>query len=270
MGCVRSSAWHWLFSSTHSTSAFSGGLRYRPTTSRSFSMKNGSVDSLKLSLRCGWRPSSLKYRWTLVAEIVVSAAIVRTLQCVEPSAGLVCNVLWINSATRSSSIVRGLPGRTSSYRPLMRCSRNRARHLPTVARVSCRRLAISLFGSPAAAARTMRARVTSAAGIERERVIEASCDCSASLNINSTFGRPIGMLVSPVPLIPTSYANIVQLTTEQDTSCLRSFDYRPVARIRKQSLPGISKVDSAIESGLIAGLLYLQHAFDLSDEEVVW
>jgi hypothetical protein len=26
------------------------------------------------------------------------------------------------------------------------------------------------------------------------------------------------MLVSPVPLIPTSYANIVQLTTEQHTS----------------------------------------------------
>jgi hypothetical protein len=59
-------------------------------------------------------------------------------------------------------------------------------------------------------------------------------------------------------------------TVDAATSCLRSFDYRPVARIRKQSLPGISKVDSAIESGLIAGLLYLQHAFDLSDEEVVW
>src|SRR5258708_35666232 len=64
----------------------------------------------------------------------------------------------------------------------------------------------------------MRARVTSAAGIERERAIEASCDCSASLNVNSTFGRPIGMLVSLVSLIPTSYANIVQLTTEQHTS----------------------------------------------------
>ncbi len=50
VGCVRSSAWHWLFSSTHSTSALSGGLRYRPTTSRSFSIKNGSVDNANV---CG-------------------------------------------------------------------------------------------------------------------------------------------------------------------------------------------------------------------------
>jgi hypothetical protein len=27
MGWVRSSAWHWLFSSTHSTKAFSGGVQ---------------------------------------------------------------------------------------------------------------------------------------------------------------------------------------------------------------------------------------------------
>ena len=44
----------------------------------------------------------------------VSAATVRTLQCVEPSAGLVCSVVLISLATRSSSMVRGLPGRTSS------------------------------------------------------------------------------------------------------------------------------------------------------------
>jgi hypothetical protein len=58
--CVRSSGWRWLLSSTHSTTAFSGGLRYRPTISRNFSMKNESIDSLKLSRRCGCRPSSLK------------------------------------------------------------------------------------------------------------------------------------------------------------------------------------------------------------------
>src|SRR5271157_3542809 len=52
-GWVRSSACTWLFSSTHSTSALSGGLRYSPTTSRTFSTKKGSVESLKLLLRCG-------------------------------------------------------------------------------------------------------------------------------------------------------------------------------------------------------------------------
>ena len=43
MGWVRSNAWTWLFSSTHCTNALSGGFKYKPTTSRSFSMKNGSV-----------------------------------------------------------------------------------------------------------------------------------------------------------------------------------------------------------------------------------
>lgn len=42
------------------------------------------------------------------AKVAVSAATVRTLQCVEPLAGLVCSVVRINCATRSSSIVRGL------------------------------------------------------------------------------------------------------------------------------------------------------------------
>jgi hypothetical protein len=96
----------------------------------------------------------------------------------------------------------------------MRRSRNRIRYLPTVARVSCRRWAIALLGSPVAAARTIRARVTIAAGIERERAIEVNCDRSSSLNTNSAFGRPIDVLVSPAPLIPTSYVNIGQLTTE--------------------------------------------------------
>ncbi len=53
-GWVRFRAWIWLFSSTHSTSAWSGGFRYRPTMSQTFSTKNGSVESLKLRVRCGW------------------------------------------------------------------------------------------------------------------------------------------------------------------------------------------------------------------------
>jgi hypothetical protein len=64
------------------TSALSGGLRYRPTTSRSFSMKNGSLDSLKPSVRCGCSPKSWKWRATLLLELPVSAATERTLQCV--------------------------------------------------------------------------------------------------------------------------------------------------------------------------------------------
>jgi hypothetical protein len=40
-----------------------------------------------------------------------------TLQWVEPSSGFFCRVLWISVATRSSSIDRGLPGPSSSYKP---------------------------------------------------------------------------------------------------------------------------------------------------------
>ncbi|MEM5406143.1 isochorismatase family cysteine hydrolase, partial [Paraburkholderia unamae] len=41
---------------------------------------------------------------------------------------------------------------------------------------------------------------------------------SSSLSTSSAFGRPMAMLMSPVPLTSTCYANIDQLTTERDTS----------------------------------------------------
>ncbi|MEM5389664.1 hypothetical protein VSR68_39880, partial [Paraburkholderia phymatum] len=47
--------------------------------------------------------------------------------------------------------------------------------------------------------------------------------CSSSVSTSSAFGRPITMLISPVPLISASYVNIGQLTTERDTS-KRAFD----------------------------------------------
>ena len=68
VGCVRSSAWIWLFSSAHSTSARSGGLRYRPTISRTFSINCGSVDSLNVSVRCGCRPKAFQIRCTALAR----------------------------------------------------------------------------------------------------------------------------------------------------------------------------------------------------------
>src|SRR5216683_1464173 len=48
-GCVRSSAWIWLFSSAHNTRARSGGFRYKPTMSRTFSINCGSVDWSRVS-----------------------------------------------------------------------------------------------------------------------------------------------------------------------------------------------------------------------------
>ena len=42
--CLRSSAWIWLFSSQDNTSAWSGGFKYSPTTSNSFSAKWGPFE----------------------------------------------------------------------------------------------------------------------------------------------------------------------------------------------------------------------------------
>ncbi len=65
--CVRSSAWIWDFSSTHNTIAFSGGAKYRPTTSVTFAISSGSVENLNVSPTATagfhkhampWRPSS--------------------------------------------------------------------------------------------------------------------------------------------------------------------------------------------------------------------
>src|SRR5678815_856552 len=61
-GWERSSAWIWDFSSTHNTTAASGGSRYRPTTSYTLSTNNGSVDSLNVSTRCGLRPKPRQIR----------------------------------------------------------------------------------------------------------------------------------------------------------------------------------------------------------------
>src|ERR1039458_3180273 len=62
-GCVRSNAWIWLFSSKHSTSALSGGFKYSPTTSVSFSRNFASRESLKMWLRCGLRLGSCPKRF---------------------------------------------------------------------------------------------------------------------------------------------------------------------------------------------------------------
>src|SRR5665647_1594974 len=46
IGAVRSRAWIWVFSSTQTTTAFVGGSRYRPTTSRILASSSGSVENL--------------------------------------------------------------------------------------------------------------------------------------------------------------------------------------------------------------------------------
>src|SRR4030042_688864 len=51
--------------------------------SRTFSTKNGSVESLKLRLRCGLTPKELQTRWTVDFDTPVSAAKSLTVQWVQ-------------------------------------------------------------------------------------------------------------------------------------------------------------------------------------------
>ena len=91
-----------VFSSTQSTTACSGGLRYSPVISRTFSMKKGSLDSLSVSARCGLTPNSANQRCTVLLETPSASAIRRTLQVPE-RAGLACRARLITAATFSSS-----------------------------------------------------------------------------------------------------------------------------------------------------------------------
>ena len=81
--------------------------------SRTFSTNSGSVESLKVSMRCGCRPKARQMRCTVEGAWPISLAMVRRLQCVRPF-GRVSSVLRIVLAISSSPISRGAPGRGSS------------------------------------------------------------------------------------------------------------------------------------------------------------
>src|SRR5450755_3985936 len=83
-GWERSSAWIWLFSSTHNTIACCGGFRYRPTTSVNFSRNLASRDSLNVFVRCGLRLWLFQMLFTVDLLTSCASAIDRQLQCVIP------------------------------------------------------------------------------------------------------------------------------------------------------------------------------------------
>ncbi|MBD2894393.1 hypothetical protein amrb99_33180 [Actinomadura sp. RB99] len=116
IGAVRSIACICDFSSTARTSAFSGGFRYSPTTSRTLSTNCGSVDSFQVCTVCGLGPNARQIRETADCDIPVAAAIDRVDQCVS-APGVSSNVAVTTRSTCSSEITRGRPGRGSSVRP---------------------------------------------------------------------------------------------------------------------------------------------------------
>lgn len=80
MGCVRSSAWLWVFSSTQSTSALVGGARYRPQMSLGLLGRAGVVGELE-GLG-GWSAWSRQMQRAVSRDSPTSAARSRVDPCV--------------------------------------------------------------------------------------------------------------------------------------------------------------------------------------------
>ncbi len=157
----RSNAWICDFSSTARTTARSGGFKYKPQMSWTFSMNCGSFDSFQVSCRCGCSPNACQIRITASGVIPTSLAIDLVDQCVA-SFGADSSVVITTRSTCSSVIVRGRPGRGSSNSPSRRRSANRLRHFVTVGRETPNDSAISPFVNNPAAASTIRALKASA------------------------------------------------------------------------------------------------------------
>jgi hypothetical protein len=92
--------------------------------SRTFSTNSGSVESLKVSARCGCRPKARQMRWTLDTDMPEARAMPRELQWVAPL-GVVSRVFAITASMCSSPMVRGVPERGSSWWAFLRDITNR-------------------------------------------------------------------------------------------------------------------------------------------------
>lgn len=103
--------------------------------SRTFSTKNGSVESLKFSCQCGLRPKACQLRTMAFWFQPLAAAMGRVLQCVA-LAGRVSSVRVTTASTLASVSLRGCPGRGKSPSACSPPARKRSRHAPTVRAVT--------------------------------------------------------------------------------------------------------------------------------------
>ena len=149
------------------------------------STNSGSVESLNVSLRCGFRLNADQIRCTVVCDTPVLSAMLRTDQCVA-SFGIVVSVRSTTSATLSSVTVRGRPDLYSSERPSMRFSANRLRHFPTVCSCTPVRRAISRLRSPSAQRRMILQRSDSDLGALCFRTCASRNARSSALSTTST------------------------------------------------------------------------------------
>src|SRR5450756_1674460 len=99
----------------HSTTAFSGGSRYRPTTSMTLASSCGSVENRKPPVRHGWIPCSRQIRATVALPIFNLPPSALDDQCVRPldfDGGV-----SVAATTLAESTRRGRPLRAASRSP---------------------------------------------------------------------------------------------------------------------------------------------------------
>src|SRR5581483_7431647 len=225
----------------HSTIALSGGDRYRPATSRTFSTKYGSVESLNVSARCGLSPNARQIRPTADGDNPLARAIRRVLQWVA-LVGRVSSVRVTTRSTSASVTVRGAPGRGSSVSPSSRRATNRLRHVPTVAAQTPSRSATALLEVSPAQARTIRARRARRWVLLGRLAQRVRAWRSSSESTNSGFGRAI-----PPPFLGGSsepagtgqHDGLCQGLLTQDTSGQSSRSMAHLAvRVHTRKVPG--------------------------------
>src|ERR1700687_1999188 len=141
----------------------------------------------------------------------------RTLQCVA-DLGLRASVFVIHSATASSSTVRGLPLRISSYSPSIRSLMKRLRHLPIVWGPTPSRVATTMLLGSRSQATTIFARNVSAADSERDRVIAKRCVRSPLDIVSIALGPPVRIGYLPQSRYPKPMQELCYELMGRDTS----------------------------------------------------
>ena len=153
--------------------------------SRTFSMKNGSDDNLKTSVRWGCSPKARQMRLTVLWLRPQRWAMDRVLQWAA-SRGVVSSVNVITRSTSSSVTDRGRPLRGSSDRPSSLRSTNRARHLPTVSSDTPSSAPTAVLLRPSAHARTILARSARACAVLGRRPHRSRVSRSSSSRISGS------------------------------------------------------------------------------------
>jgi hypothetical protein len=160
--------------------------------SRTFSTNCGSLENLKFSTRCGCNPNARQIRTMAVCVRPVFCAMSRVLQCVLLS-GIDSNVLVTTSSTWASVTDLGVPGRGSSNRPSSLFTRNRSRHLQTVAPVMWSFFATTPLLNPSSQPSTIRARIANAWADFGRRANIVSFSFSSWITSSGFVGRPMAI-----------------------------------------------------------------------------